>query len=189
MTADVLLHPVLAAHDERTITVYQAYAPAIGEAAAEAQTLRVPGFSLTRMTWIKPSFLWMMYRSGWGSKPDQECVLAITMTREGFDRLCAASTLASFDPTVHASHEDWKRSLAERPNRIQWDPDKDLSLRPMERRAVQLGIAARWVPAFTDEMIVMIEDRTAFAHDVHALVRSGDEDGARALLPVETVVA
>jgi hypothetical protein len=25
-------------------------------------------FSLERMTWIKPNFLWMMYRNGWGTK-------------------------------------------------------------------------------------------------------------------------
>ncbi|WP_422570328.1 DUF4291 family protein, partial [Erwinia billingiae] len=29
------------------------------------------------MTWIKPSFLWMMYRSGWGMKdPGQKRILA-----------------------------------------------------------------------------------------------------------------
>ncbi|WP_458785448.1 DUF4291 family protein [Vallitalea sediminicola] len=27
-------------------------------------------FKLNRMTWVKPSFLWMMYRSGWAKKPD-----------------------------------------------------------------------------------------------------------------------
>jgi hypothetical protein len=37
------------------------------------------------MTWIKPSFLWMMYRCGWATKPGQERVLAIQITREGFE--------------------------------------------------------------------------------------------------------
>ncbi|MGW3630476.1 DUF4291 family protein, partial [Streptomyces sp. NPDC005122] len=37
------------------------------------------------MTWIKPSFLWMMYRCGWGSKEGQETVLAVEITREGFE--------------------------------------------------------------------------------------------------------
>jgi len=26
---------------------------------------------MNRMTWIKPNFLWMMYRSGWASKKNQ----------------------------------------------------------------------------------------------------------------------
>ncbi len=36
------------------------------------------------MTWIKPSFLWMMYRCGWAAKPGQERVLAVRITHEGF---------------------------------------------------------------------------------------------------------
>jgi len=47
----------------RTVTVYQAYAPEIADPALVAGTF-VPPFRLGRMTWIKPSFLWMMYRSG-----------------------------------------------------------------------------------------------------------------------------
>ncbi len=31
------------------------------------------------MSWIKTNFLWMMYRSGWGTKPDQEIILAIRL--------------------------------------------------------------------------------------------------------------
>lgn len=184
---DVLLHPVRAAHDERHLVVYQAYSRAIGEAAAGAGTMGVPGYSLARMTWIKPSFLWMMYRSGWARKDGQQCVLAITMTRAGFARLCGAATLASFDRDAYASREAWQGSLRERPNRIQWDPDKDVHLRPVERRAIQLGIAPAWVERWVDEMIVGIEDRTALARRVEALVRAGDEAGARALLPAEPV--
>lgn len=42
-------------------------------------------FKMDRMTWIKPSFLWMMYRSGWATKKDQERILAIDIKREGFN--------------------------------------------------------------------------------------------------------
>ena len=44
-----------------------------------------PPFKMSRMTWIKPSFLWMMYRAGWGYKDaGQRRILAIDITREGF---------------------------------------------------------------------------------------------------------
>jgi hypothetical protein len=36
------------------------------------------------MTWIKTNFLWMMYRSGWATKHNQEKILAITIKKEGF---------------------------------------------------------------------------------------------------------
>lgn len=37
------------------------------------------------MTWLEPSFLWMMYRSGCAQKEGQERVLAIDVTRSGFE--------------------------------------------------------------------------------------------------------
>ncbi|MFD1908579.1 DUF4291 family protein [Paenibacillus rhizoplanae] len=46
-----------------------------------------PSFRIDRMTWIKPSFLWMMYRAGWATKTDQERILAIDITREGFNHI------------------------------------------------------------------------------------------------------
>ncbi|MFT5999906.1 MAG: hypothetical protein ACI81P_002365 [Neolewinella sp.] len=36
------------------------------------QQLGGPAFSYQRMSWIKPNFLWMMYRCGWAKKQDQE---------------------------------------------------------------------------------------------------------------------
>jgi hypothetical protein len=53
---------IRANYDAATIVVYQAYAPAIALPAVEAQRFVSP-FSMNRMTWIKPSILWMMERS------------------------------------------------------------------------------------------------------------------------------
>ena len=64
----------------RTVTAYQAYRPEIADRALATGTF-VPPFRLGRMTWIKPSFLWMMYRSGWAAKPGQELVLAERINR------------------------------------------------------------------------------------------------------------
>lgn len=50
---------VRAVWDARSITVYQAYGPAIAGPAVAAGRF-VPPFSRSRMTWVKPSFLWMM---------------------------------------------------------------------------------------------------------------------------------
>lgn len=52
---------VRAAYTDETITVYQAYSPQIAGAAVAAGTFVAP-FSRERMTWIKPSFGWMMQR-------------------------------------------------------------------------------------------------------------------------------
>lgn len=61
------LKEIRADYDRDTIVVYQAYRPQIADAALAAGRF-VPPFSFGRMTWIKPSFLWLMERSNWGQK-------------------------------------------------------------------------------------------------------------------------
>lgn len=75
---------VRALYAERTITLYQAYGEEIADKALTAGTFVAP-LELNRMAWIKPSFLWMMYRSGWASKRGRERVLAVEVTRDGFE--------------------------------------------------------------------------------------------------------
>src|SRR6266568_599892 len=77
---------ILAHFDASAIDVYQAYGPAIGQFAAKNQ--RFGGeFNLKRMSWIKPNFLWMMYRSGWGTKTGQEITLAVWLRRNSFEEV------------------------------------------------------------------------------------------------------
>jgi hypothetical protein len=75
---------IMAQYDDEKIIVYQSY-KRIGDFAVKNQYFG-GDFSLERMTWIKPNFLWMMYRNGWGTKEGQECVLAIHLKLEAFKR-------------------------------------------------------------------------------------------------------
>ncbi|WP_287521521.1 DUF4291 family protein [Okeania sp. SIO2C2] len=75
---------ILAQFDENSIVVYQAYRPEIASFAASKGYFGGE-FSLSRMSWIKPNFLWMMYRSGWGTKTGQEVILAVTIKRTAFE--------------------------------------------------------------------------------------------------------
>ena len=77
---------IYAKYNDKTIRVYQAYNDKIADEAIKIGTFG-EHFSLTRMTWIKPSFLWMMYRCGWAEKENQERVLAIDIKREAFDEI------------------------------------------------------------------------------------------------------
>lgn len=52
---------IRALYTDTTITVYQAYSPAIALPAVAQQNLSAaPEFVFSRMTWIKPSWCWMM---------------------------------------------------------------------------------------------------------------------------------
>lgn len=53
---------IRAAYDSNTIVFYQAYSSTIALPAVAAQKLNAsPAFKPTRMTWLKPSWAWMMY--------------------------------------------------------------------------------------------------------------------------------
>ncbi|MFF4168634.1 DUF4291 domain-containing protein [Streptomyces sp. NPDC001744] len=175
---------VRAVHTARTVTVHQAYPPAIG--LPTAREGRFPAlWKRDRMTWIKPSFLWMMYRSGWGTKEGQETVLAVEITREGFEWALRNACLSHHDRGLHPDRDAWRRELRSAPARVQWDPERDLRLRPLPYRSLQLGLSGEAVRRYADEWTVSVTDVTPLAHRVHALVRAGDLDGARALLPRE----
>ncbi|MEV0127781.1 DUF4291 domain-containing protein [Dactylosporangium sp. NPDC050688] len=177
-------HEIRAVFDEDTVTVYQAYSPAIALPAIAAQRF-VPPFKRDRMTWVKPSFLWMMHRSGWATKEGQEHVLAVRLRRDGFDAAVAGACLSHYVPGVHASREAWARQLRTSPVRVQWDPERSLQLQPLEHRSLQLGLSGEAVHRYVDEWTAGITDVTELAHTVHDLVRAGRLDEARALLPAE----
>ncbi|MFI5619457.1 DUF4291 domain-containing protein [Streptomyces sp. NPDC051567] len=173
---------IRAAHTADTVTVYQAYGPHLGLPAARDGRFP-PAWKRERMTWIKPSFLWMMYRCGWATKADQETVLAVEITREGFDAALARARLSHYAPHVHADRASWRRDLARSPVRAQWDPERDLHLNPLPYRSLQLGLSGPASRAYADTWTVAVRDVTPLAREIHALLRSGDPDAARALLP------
>jgi hypothetical protein len=166
-----------------TITVYQAYSPEIAGSALAAGRFIAP-FKRDRMTWVKPSFLWMMYRSGWATKPGQERILAIEITRIGFEWALAHAALSHFHPDVHAAPADW-RATQHQPVRIQWDPDRDLRLQPTSRRAIQIGLGGDAVDHYVDDWTVGIRDLTDLALTIRDQVEAGTEQDAVALLPPE----
>ena len=151
----------LAQFDAESVVVYQAYRPDIGRFAAEHGYFGGP-FSLTRMSWVKPNFLWMMYRSGWGTKPDQEVTLAVRLRRDAFDAILAQAVHSGFVPDVYTSPDAWQSAVASSSVRLQWDPDHDPSGQPLERRALQLGLRGDVLAKYAREWIVDIEDVSDF---------------------------
>jgi hypothetical protein len=174
---------VRAVFDETTLIVYQAYSPQIADAALAAGRF-VPPFKLDRMTWIKPSFLWMMYRSGWATKPGQERILAIRITRAGFDQALAQACLSHYDAAVHASHDDWLQRKQASPVRVQWDPERSATLQPLPWRAIQVGLSGTAANDYTTQWITDITDITGNVHDLRLLL-DGGQTSAQDRLPTE----
>jgi hypothetical protein len=176
-------YEIRAAWDADTITVYQAYGPAIADAAVKAQRFVAP-FSLTRMTWVKPSFLWMMERCGWATKPDQERVLAVTLPRARFEALLALAVPTSFRlPFTDVAA--WQAALKASPVRVQWDPERDLQGHELPHRSLQLGIGQALAPAYASEWIVRLDDVTPLVTRLRELKAKDAWDEVRRGLPVE----
>jgi hypothetical protein len=175
---------ILAQYDDNSIIVYQAYRPAIGHFAANNGYFGGE-FSFSRMSWIKPNFLWMQYRSGWGSKPGQEVTLAIRLQRAAFDRILAEAVHSTYKEAIYGSEATWKQRVAQSDVRLQFDPDHHPSGARLERRAIQLGLRGEALARYAREWILEIEDISDFVREQYEAVRVGDY--ARLITPQERV--
>jgi len=182
---------VFTAHmpDIDTITLYQAYKPSIAVPAVEHQAFTASrDFSLNRMTWVKPGFLWMMYRSGWASKKDQEHILAVHVRKAWlFDALKHHAVLINHSNAGRSKDKDIV---------VQWDPDHDYKGNKLARRAIQIGmrgkVAAEYAAGTQGPAVVRIEDITSYvAHQKDAVLARDNGCGnidQELLVPAEIVV-
>jgi Domain of unknown function (DUF4291) len=160
---------ILAHYDADSIVVYQAYRPSIGEYAVK-HCVFGGGFSYARMSWIKPNFLWMMYRSGWGTKEGQEVTLGLRLRREFFDSILVQAVASSLNQSDQTSLEAWKAALASSNVRLQWDPDHHLFGGAVARRAIQLGLRGPVLEDFGQRELLEVIDMTAFVCEQRALL-------------------
>ena len=166
---------IYADYDETGINVYQAFKPSIVKTALEQGTFGA-GFNMERMTWIKPSFAWMLYRSGYATKTRQEAILKIKLTHEGFREILSHSVETSYNPSVYEDEDEWRRILKKSSVRHQWDPERNLKLGKLERRAIQIGIRGWVVEKYVNEWIIGLEEVTKLAHEIHNAVKNKGSD-------------
>ncbi len=175
---------VRAVFDDSTVRVYQAYAHDIADAALAHGTFVSPPFRMTRMTWIKPSFLWMMYRAGWGFKDEgQRRILGIDVDRAGFDWALGHACPSHAPPDM--APDRWRERSCAASVIVQWDPERDLLSRRLPQRSLQLGLRGIALQRYVTQWIRRIEDVTPLAHSIHALIRAQRWAEAEAALPCE----
>lgn len=175
---------ILAQYDIETIIVYQAYRREIGDFAVRHGYFGGE-FSYNRMSWIKPNFLWMMYRSDWGQSQGQEVVLGIRLRRTFFDLLLEQAVPSSFVPELSENHDAWKAAVAKSVVRLQWDPDHDPNGGKCERRAVQLGLRGKALESYGKNEIVEIIDMRDFVAQQREFAR--EWKSGKLNTPVENV--
>ncbi|MFI5915238.1 DUF4291 domain-containing protein [Dactylosporangium sp. NPDC051541] len=179
-----MLRQIRADFDAGTIVMYQAYPPAIADAALAAGRFVAP-FSFTRMTWIKPSLLWLTHRSNWGRKAGQERILAVRITRAGWERALAGAVLTAPVPAIHGSAAAWSAAFADAAVHVQWDPERSLRGAALNHYSIQVGIRRELIRTFAEEWVTGLTDLTPTVQKIAALVRSGQHTKAQRLLPPE----
>jgi hypothetical protein len=158
---------VRADYDRDSIVVYQAYSDRIARPALEAGTFVAP-FSFNRMTWIKPSFLWLMERSNWGMKSDQERILAVRMSRAGWDEALSLGVLTSWERAIFPTHEAWRTAFEAASVHVQWDPERSVGGAALAHRSIQVGISRHVIKRFTHEWIREVNDLTPLVQKLRA---------------------
>lgn len=177
-------HHILGQQNESEILVYQAFNHQIADYAVQNQKFGGSHYDFSRMTWIKPNFLWMMYRCGWAQKENQERVLGIWLTKEGFTQILKESVYSSYKPEIYNSKEAWKEELRSKNVRLQWDPDHNIYGEKQERRAIQLGLKNAIIKEFNQNMIKQIIDLTEFVKDQKSKIDNREIESL--MVPKET---
>lgn len=173
---------IMAQYDDEKIIVYQSYRKEIGKFAVKNQFFG-GAFSLDRMTWIKPNFLWMMYRNGWGTKEGQEVVLAIHLKRGAFEKYLQNAVYSSYTTELEVSYEEWQSQVKSSSVRLQWDPDHCPYGEKLERRAIQIGLRDEFTRSYSKEDILLIEDISDFVKEQYKFVENKELDNL--LIPSE----
>eukprot|EP00037_Helgoeca_nana_P003214 m.38818 g.38818 ORF g.38818 m.38818 type:complete len:315 (+) comp13513_c0_seq1:190-1134(+) len=171
---------ILAHYNQSSIVVYAAFNKSIASWAVEHQKFGGPDFLTDRLTWIKPNFLWMMYRCGWALKDaNQTNVLAITMSRDAFDEILWQTWPTSYrqNQGPFTTNDEWKAAKPEKGHgvQMQWDPDHSPCGGKLERRAIQLGLSPHVQQTLfnTEHCIRRIDDITEFVSEQRARLIAG----------------
>lgn len=177
---------IRANYDNKTIMVYQAYGKAIALPAIENNRFDAP-FSFNRMTWIKPSYLWLMERSNWGTKSNQDHILGIRLKRECWERALSFGVLTDPDKTIYVNGQEWEKQFKKAKVHIQWDPERSIRGAKLQERSIQVGISRFLIEEYNNEWIEEIVDLTGLTKKIYQLRKLGKYKEAKRLLPSERI--
>jgi len=194
-----LFREIRAIHDSTTVRVYQAYNEDIAKLAVASNSFRAPMkagiWSATRISWIKPSAVWMAYRCGWTVLKDanQARVLALDVSRSRLEHVLRRAKV---------SDDSSPGECKQYPVVVQWDPERFMSPFKLggkgkdalttdvrQMRSIQIGLkgAAIAKETFLDPAFVLqITDVTEAFRQAHQALVSSPPDlqlAAAALWP------
>ena len=179
-----MIQEIRADYDRETISVYQAYAKSISISAIKNNKFEKP-FSFNRMTWIKPSYLWLMERCNWGTKTNQEHILGIKIKRSSWEKALLEGVLTNPDAAIYKNGALWDKKFRNAKIHIQWDPERTLKGAKMQIRSIQVGIGRDLITEYNEEWIQEIIDVTPLTKKIRLLIKEGKYKEAKRIVPKE----
>ena len=157
---------VYAAYDDEGLFVYQAFKPKIVTTAAAKGTFGT-GFNTNRLTWIKPSFAWVLQRTKYATKHRMNAIARIKLAHEGWLEILKHAVPTQYDAQRYVNEEAWQGELDKAIVIHQWDPERDLLGKKLDRAAIQVGVRSEELSlSYVNEWILGIEDVTELAHEI-----------------------
>lgn len=161
---------IYANYDEEGVYVYQAFKPDIVKVAVEKGTFG-KGFGLDRITWIKPSFAWILRRSEYATKHRMEGIAKIKISHSSFLDILEQSIETQWNSSVYPQEDDWQKYLNQSDVIHQWDPERDLAGRRLERQAIQIGIRGEVIKKYVSDYVMGVQDVTILSQQIGALAK------------------
>jgi hypothetical protein len=126
-----------------------------------------------------------MHRSNWARKPGQERILAVRVTRAGWEQALSQAVLTAPEPAIHASAAAWGKAFETASVHVQWDPERSLRGAALNHYSIQVGVGRALIRTYAEDWVVALTDLTQTVHKIAALVRAGQNAKAQRLLPPE----
>lgn len=147
---------VVANYDDDCVIVYHVVNEETADYATQENML---GELPLDGAWFTPSFLLTV--QDWH---ESHRIIAVYLTRIGFDSILKKAVPADYDPTIYADHDAWHRALNVSWVRLRWRHDYDFDNQPLEQQAIYIGLLGKSGLHYSQGgWVDHIEDVTEFA--------------------------
>ncbi|MBT28547.1 MAG: hypothetical protein CMO01_02720 [Thalassobius sp.] len=159
-------------YDEEGVFVYQAFKPETVEIAVKLGTFG-KGFGLDRITWIKPSFCWVLRRTKYATKNRMQGIARIKISHEAFLEILNQSVETMWNENLYPNQDNWQTEINKSDVIHQWDPERDVIGKRLNRQAIQIGIRGEVIKKYVSDYIIGVEDVSQLVREIGAVKKKG----------------
>lgn len=160
--------PLLATWDETSVVVWQAHRP---EVADELLARGRPGgtsWRTDRVTRMRTSLPSLLGRCDWCRRPGRERLLALRLSRDGFDAMLRQAVHGEFEPANYATRGAWQLATRYGAVTLTWHPDRDALGRELPRQAPRIAVRDDALRRLTTDWVLALEDWTPWVQRARA---------------------